>query len=133
MFIDVFLPSTFDNFSRDKGCGIVTIFSVLQAMVRTLHASLIENSSNHQINSQTKGNLRLKNGRWRRIKKWRPIQKNETWPQKHAKTFCEIIFCFGKWSILERKDCLRAIYRMVKQRIIYDHRRVKAGCIGDYF
>jgi len=29
----------------------------------TLHASLIENSSNDQINSQTKVNLRLKNGR----------------------------------------------------------------------
>ena len=32
-------------------------------MIMTLHASLIENSSNHQINSQTKVNLRLKNGR----------------------------------------------------------------------
>ena len=41
----------------------MTIFSVLQAMIMTLHASLIENSSNHQINSQTKVNLRLKNGR----------------------------------------------------------------------
>jgi len=41
----------------------VTIFSVLQAMIMTLHASLIENSSNDQINSQTKVNLRLKNGR----------------------------------------------------------------------
>ena len=41
----------------------MTIFSVLQAMIMTLHASLIENSSNDQINSQTKVNLRLKNGR----------------------------------------------------------------------
>jgi hypothetical protein len=42
----------------------VTLFSVLQAMVMTLHASLIENSSNDQINSneKTKVNLRLKNG-----------------------------------------------------------------------
>jgi len=41
----------------------VTIFGVLQAMILTLHASLIENSSNDQINSQTKVNFRLKNGR----------------------------------------------------------------------
>ena len=40
----------------------MTIFSVLQAMIMTLNASLIENSSNDQINSQTKVNLRLKNG-----------------------------------------------------------------------
>ena len=32
-------------------------------MIMTLHASLIKNSSNDQINSQTKVNLRLKNGR----------------------------------------------------------------------
>jgi len=28
---------------------------------------------------------------------------------------------------LERKDCLRAIYRIVKKRIISDHRRVSTG------
>ena len=28
----------------------------------------------------------------------------------------------------QRKDCLRAIYRIVKQRIISDHRRVSTGC-----
>jgi hypothetical protein len=31
-------------------------------MIMTINASLIENSSNDQINSQTKVNLRLKNG-----------------------------------------------------------------------
>ena len=29
------------------------------------------------------------------------------------------------------KDCLRAIYRMVKERIIRDHRRVSTGCISE--
>ena len=40
----------------------MTIISVLQAMIMALHASLIENSSDDQINSQMKVNLRLKNG-----------------------------------------------------------------------